>query len=151
MGNDFKNTMEAIGTAMLPVLTPLANGLRGIVQAIGSFANDNPRLTATIGMLAGALAGLGGVMFAAVQGTFDPNLGFQVLFLIFTTVVLGGIGSPYGALAAGTVLGLAMELSTWQGLGGGLEARYKPVLAFTVLILLLLCRPQGLFGKARVL
>src|SRR5207245_1243307 len=56
-----------------------------------------------------------------------------------------------GALAAGVVLGLAMELSTWSGLLGGLEARYKPVLAFAVLILLLLYRPQGLFGKARVL
>ena len=112
---------------------------------------DVDRIGAYVWLLAGALAGLGGVMFAAVQGTFDPNLGFQVLFLIFTTVVLGGIGSPYGALAAGVVLGLAMELSTWSGLLGGLEARYKPVLAFAVLILLLLYRPQGLFGKARVL
>jgi branched-subunit amino acid ABC-type transport system permease component len=112
---------------------------------------DVDRIGAYVWLLAGALAGLGGVMFAAVQGTFDPNLGFQVLFLIFTTVVLGGIGSPYGALTAGTVLGLAMELSTWQGLAGGMEARYKPVLAFAVLILLLLYRPQGLFGKARVL
>ena len=60
-------------------------------------------------------------MFAAVQGTFDPNLGFQVLFLIFTTVVLGGIGSAYGALVGGFVLGLAMELSTWDGFFGGLE------------------------------
>jgi branched-subunit amino acid ABC-type transport system permease component len=74
-----------------------------------------------------------------------------VLFLIFTTVVLGGIGSAYGALAAGFVLGLVMELSTWSGFAGGLEPRFKPVLAFLALILLLLYRPQGLFGKARVL
>jgi branched-subunit amino acid ABC-type transport system permease component len=102
-------------------------------------------------ILAGALAGLGGVMFGVVQGTLDPNLGFQVLFLIFTTVVLGGIGSAYGALVAGLVLGLAMDLSTWSGFAGGLDARFKPVLAFAALILLLLYRPQGLFGKARVL
>jgi neutral amino acid transport system permease protein len=102
-------------------------------------------------LLAGGLAGLGGVMFGVVQGTFEPNLGFQVLFLIFTTVVLGGIGSAYGALVAGLVLGLAMDLSTWSGFAGGLDARFKPVLAFAALILLLLYRPQGLFGKARVL
>jgi len=108
------------------------------------------RIGAYVWLLAGALAGVGGVMFAAVQGTFDPNLGFQVLFLIFTTVVLGGIGSAYGALAAGFVLGLAMELSTWTGFAGGLEPRFKPVLAFVTLIALLLYRPQGLFGKARV-
>ena len=64
--------------------------------------------------------------------------------------MLGGIGSAYGALVAGLVLGLVMELSTWSGLAGGLEARFKPVLAFVALIGLLLYRPQGLFGKARV-
>jgi len=111
---------------------------------------DVDRIGAYVWLLAGALAGVGGIMFAAVQGTFDPNLGFQVLFLIFTTVVLGGIGSAYGALAAGFVLGLAMELSTWTGFAGGLEPRFKPVLAFLTLIALLLYRPQGLFGKARV-
>jgi branched-subunit amino acid ABC-type transport system permease component len=102
-------------------------------------------------LLAGALAGLGGVMTAVVQGVFDPNLGFQILFMIFTTVVLGGIGSAYGALAGGIALGLVMELSTWSGFAGGLDAKYKPVLAFLALIFLLLWRPQGLFGRARVL
>jgi branched-subunit amino acid ABC-type transport system permease component len=112
---------------------------------------DVERMGTFVWLLAGALAGVGGIMFAVVQGTFDPNLGFEVLFLIFTTVVLGGIGSAYGALAGGFILGLAMELSTWQGFFGGLEARFKPVLAFVTLIALLLYRPQGLFGKARVL
>jgi neutral amino acid transport system permease protein len=112
---------------------------------------DVDRVGTYVWLLAGALAGLGGVMFGVVQGTFDPNLGFQVLFLIFTTVVLGGIGSAYGALVAGLVLGLAMDLSTWSGFAGGLDARFKPLLAFGALILLLLYRPQGLFGKARVL
>lgn len=112
---------------------------------------DVDRIGTYVWLLAGGLAGLGGVMFGVVQGTFEPNLGFQVLFLIFTTVVLGGIGSAYGALVAGLVLGLAMDLSTWSGFFGGLDARFKPVLAFAALILLLLYRPQGLFGKARVL
>jgi branched-subunit amino acid ABC-type transport system permease component len=65
--------------------------------------------------------------------------------------VLGGIGSAFGALTAGLALGLAMEMSTWSALFGGVDSRYKPVLAFLVLILLLLYRPQGLFGRARVL
>jgi branched-subunit amino acid ABC-type transport system permease component len=112
---------------------------------------DVERIGTLVWCLAGALAGIGGIMFAVVQGTVDPNIGAQVLFMIFTTAVLGGIGSAYGALAGGYVLGLVMELSTWEGLFGGLEARFKPVLAFVALILLLLYRPQGLFGKARVL
>ena len=112
---------------------------------------DIDRIGAAVWLLAGALAGVGGMLFAIVQGTLDPNLGYQSLFLIFTTVVLGGIGSAYGALVGGFVLGLAMELCTWSGLAGGLEPRFKPVVAFAALILLLLYRPQGLFGKARVL
>jgi len=112
---------------------------------------DVERMAIYVWILAGGLAGLGGVMLALVQGPFDPGLGLAPLFLIFTTVVLGGIGSAFGALTAGLALGLTMELSTWSGLFGGIEAKYKPVLAFLVLILLLLYRPQGLFGRARVL
>jgi branched-subunit amino acid ABC-type transport system permease component len=112
---------------------------------------DVERIAVYVWILAGALAGLAGLMLGLGQGTFDPNLGLGPLFLIFTAVVLGGIGSAYGALFAGLALGLAMELSTWDALFGGLEAKYKPVLAFVVLIVLLLYRPQGLFGRARVL
>jgi branched-subunit amino acid ABC-type transport system permease component len=112
---------------------------------------DVERIAVAVWILAGALAGLAGVMLGLEQGAFDPNLGLGPLFLIFTAVVLGGIGSAYGALVAGLVLGLAMELSTWNALAGGLDAKFKPVLAFVLLILLLLYRPQGLFGKARVL
>jgi branched-subunit amino acid ABC-type transport system permease component len=134
--------------------TPLGKSMRAVADnrdlaAISGI--DVERIGAYVWLLAGALAGIGGVLFAIVQGSFDPTLGFQVLFLIFTTVVLGGIGSAYGALIGGFILGLVMELSTWSGLMGGLEPRFKPVLAFVALILLLLYRPQGLFGKARVL
>ena len=88
-----------------------------------------------------------GVLAALVQSTFDPNFGFQLLLPVFAAVVLGGIGSAYGALAGGLVLGLATELSTWEGFGGGVDPVYKPVVAFVVLIVALLLRPQGLFGQ----
>ena len=144
----------APAVALLLSRTPIGKSMRAVADnrdlaAISGI--DVDRIGTYVWLLAGALAGLGGVMLAVVQGTFDPNLGFQVLLLIFTTVVLGGIGSAYGALVAGLVLGLVMELSTWSIFLGGLEARFKPVLAFAVLIVLLLFRPQGLFGKARVL
>ncbi|SDR58235.1 neutral amino acid transport system permease protein [Rhizobiales bacterium GAS113] len=140
--------------ALFLARTPLGKSMRAVADnrdlaAISGI--DIDRIGVYVWLLAGALAGIGGILFAVVQGSFDPTLGYQVLFLIFTTVVLGGIGSAYGALVAGFVLGLVMELSTWSGLAGGLEARFKPVLAFIALILLLLYRPQGLFGKARVL
>jgi neutral amino acid transport system permease protein len=140
--------------AYLLARTPIGKSMRAVsdnrdLAAISGI--DVDRIGTYVWILAGALAGLGGVMFAMIQGTFDPNLGYQILFLILTSVVLGGIGNAYGALVAGVVLGMVMELSTWSGLAGGLDARMKPVLAFVVLIALLLWRPQGLFGKARVL
>jgi branched-subunit amino acid ABC-type transport system permease component len=101
-------------------------------------------------IISGLLAGLAGVFAGLVQSSFDPNFGFQLLLPVFAAVVLGGIGSAYGALAGGLVLGLAMELSTWTSLLGGVNPVYKPVVAFGILILALMVRPQGLFGRARV-
>jgi neutral amino acid transport system permease protein len=144
----------APATALFLARTRLGKAMRAVAdnRDLAAIAGiDVERMAIYVWILAGGLAGLGGVMLALAQGAFDPNLGVAPLFLIFTTVVLGGIGSAFGALTAGVVLGLAMELSTWQGLLGGLDSKYKPVLAFVVLIVLLLYRPQGLFGRARVL
>jgi branched-subunit amino acid ABC-type transport system permease component len=101
-------------------------------------------------IISGLLAGLAGVFAGLVQSSFDPNFGFQLLLPVFAAVVLGGIGSAYGALAGGLVLGLAMEVSTWPSLLGGVNPVYKPVVAFGILIVALMLRPQGLFGRARV-
>jgi neutral amino acid transport system permease protein len=101
-------------------------------------------------ILSGLLAGVAGVLAALVQTTFDPNFGFTFLLPIFAAVVLGGIGSAYGALAGGLLLGIAMELSTWSSFFGGVDPVYKPVVAFVLLAAALMVRPQGLLGRARV-
>jgi branched-subunit amino acid ABC-type transport system permease component len=108
------------------------------------------RVIVAVWILSGLLAGLAGVLAGLVQTSFDPQLGFALLLPIFAAVVLGGIGSAYGALVGGLALGLAMELSTWPELAGGVDPTYKPVVAFGLLVLVLLLRPQGLFGRARV-
>lgn len=144
----------APGVALFLAKTRIGRQMRAVAdnRDLAAVAGVNvARIELAVWVVAGALAGLAGVMLGLEQGTFDPNLGVGPLFLIFTTVVLGGIGSAYGALVAGLALGLAMELATWDGFLGGIDAKYKPVLAFAVLILLLLYRPQGLFGRARVL
>jgi branched-subunit amino acid ABC-type transport system permease component len=110
---------------------------------------DVNRVILTTWIISGLTAGLAGVLAALVQSTFEPNFGFQLLLPVFAAVVLGGIGSAYGALAGGIVLGVATELSTWEGFAGGVDSVYKPVVAFVVLIVALLLRPQGLFGRVR--
>jgi branched-subunit amino acid ABC-type transport system permease component len=141
-------------TALFLAKTRMGKSMRAVAdnRDLAAVAGiDVERMGVYVWILAGGLAGLGGVMLALIQGPFEASLGVAPLFLIFTTVVLGGIGSAFGALTAGLALGLAMELSTWEGFFGGVEAKYKPVLAFLVLILLLMYRPQGLFGRSRVL
>ena len=101
-------------------------------------------------LVSGLLAGLAGVLAALVEYSFDPNFGFQLLLPVFAAVVLGGIGSAYGALLGGLALGLAQEVSTWSGFAGGVNPVYKPVVAFAVLALALLVRPQGFLGHAAV-
>ena len=112
---------------------------------------DVDRVTAYTWALGAALAGLGGVLLGLVQNSFYPNTGFSLLLPSFAAVILGGVGSAYGALAGGLTLGLVMELSTWSALWGGLNGVYKPVVAFVALIAVLLLRPQGIFGRARLL
>jgi len=119
---------------------------RALAQVSGI---DVDRVVVVTWIISGIAAGLAGVLAALVQSSFDPNFGFQLLLPVFAAVVLGGIGSAYGALAGGLVLGVATELSTWEGFGGGVDPVYKPVVAFVVLIVALLLRPQGLFGHAR--
>jgi neutral amino acid transport system permease protein len=142
------------------VLVGLLIARTGIGRTMRAVADDLP-LAAVSGVrtnrvilytwiLSGLLAGLAGVLAGLVGTAFDPNLGFTILLPIFAAVVLGGIGNAYGALVGGIALGLAMELSTWSELAGGVDPTYKPVVAFGALVLVLLLRPQGLFGRARV-
>jgi neutral amino acid transport system permease protein len=76
----------------------------------------------------------------------QPELGFELLLPIFAAVVMGGIGNAYGALAAGILLGLVIEWSTLF-----IDARWKTGIGFVVLILVLIIRPQGVFGRARTI
>ncbi len=94
-------------------------------------------------ILAGGLAGLAGALIAAIASV-KPELGFELLLPIFAVVVLGGIGNAFGALSAGLILGLVIEWSTLV-----VDARWKLAVGFVVLVVVLMIRPQGIFGKAR--
>src|SRR5919198_5829446 len=104
---------------------------------------DTSRVILYTWLFAGALAGLAGVLAAAVQDV-RPELGFGLLLPIFAAVILGGIGDAFGALAGGIVLGLMVEWSTLV-----IDFRWKSAVGFAVLIVVLILRPQGIFGRAR--
>jgi len=117
--------------------------------------SDNPELAETTGVdtdrivlvtwiLAGALAGLAGVVYGASIGVITPNLGFGIVLSLFAAVILGGIGNAYGALAGGILIGLVQEWSTLV-----IAANLKVAVSFAVMILVLILRPQGILGQAR--
>lgn len=105
---------------------------------------DTDRVVIAIWVLAGATAGLAGVLLTAAIGSFTPNIGFFLLLSLFAAVILGGIGNAYGALVGGLVIGLAQEWSTLM-----VDPRWKVAVGFLILILVLVVRPQGIFGRER--
>jgi neutral amino acid transport system permease protein len=117
--------------------------------------SDNPELAETTGIdtdrivlvtwiVAGALAGLAGVVYGASVGVVTPNLGFGIVLSLFAAVIVGGIGNAYGALAGGVFIGLIQEWSTLVA-----PANIKVAVGFCAMILVLILRPQGLLGRAR--
>lgn len=105
--------------------------------------NTDRVVLVTWGVSAG-LAGLAGIVYALPAGTANPNMGFSLILSIFAAVVVGGIGNAYGALAGGMLTGLVQEWSTLL-----IAPQMKVAVGFGALILVLLVRPQGLFGRAR--
>ncbi len=114
---------------------------------------DNPDLARISGIdtdavvrwtwcLSGLLIGVAGSLLA-LQSQLKPELGFILLLPIFAATILGGIGSPQGALVGGLIVGVVQEVAVALGyLGPG----YKFAVAFVILILVILVRPRGLFG-----
>ncbi|MEO6941952.1 MAG: branched-chain amino acid ABC transporter permease [Terrimesophilobacter sp.] len=104
---------------------------------------DTRRITTFTWFLSGTLAGLAGTVLGITQASITPGSGETFLFVIFAAVIVGGIGSIYGAIIGAVIIGLATEISALF-----IEASYKLDIAFVILILALLFRPNGLFARA---
>ena len=115
--------------------------------------SDNPSLAAASGIdvdqvvryvwiIAAALAGLAGVLWAYFRPGIKWDMGAQILLLLFAAVTLGGLGTAYGALVGSIIVGLLVEISTlW------IPSDLKYVGGLGVLIIILLFRPQGILGR----
>jgi branched-chain amino acid transport system permease protein/neutral amino acid transport system permease protein len=90
--------------------------------------------------IGGALAGAAGILYG-IDVQLHGGMGWNFLLPLFAATILGGIGNVYGALVGGLVMGVAQQVSTAY-----LLPTYKPAVAFIIMILILLVRPQGIFG-----
>ncbi len=115
--------------------------------------SDNPALAAASGIdvdriirlvwvLATALAGLSGIMLGLVLNGINWQTGMQLLLLMFAAVTLGGLGTAFGALVGSLIIGMTVELANLVVPGD-----FKYATALILLIVILLVRPQGIFGR----
>ena len=115
--------------------------------------SDNPDLAAASGIdvdrvirivwiVAAALAGLAGVLWAYFRPGIKWDMGAQILLLIFAAVTLGGLGTAFGALFGSIVVGVLVEVSSLV-----IPSDLKYVGALVILIVILLVRPQGILGR----
>jgi len=88
-----------------------------------------------------ALAGMAGVLIS-LETNIEPTMGFNAILKGIIASIIGGIGSIPGAVLGGVFLGIVENLGIWK-----IQAGWKDTIAFAVLIIFLLLRPEGILGK----
>ncbi len=124
--------------------TKLGTAMRAVADnkdlAESSGINVNAVILTTWIMGSG-LAAAGGI-FYGVSEQIQFDMGFKMLLLIFAAVVLGGLGTAFGAMVGSFIIGLLVEVSTFW-----VDNEFKTAIALGVLVVMLLIRPQGLLGS----
>lgn len=127
-------------------LTPLGKAMRAVGDnpVLADIKGIDPERMGEIATFAAmGLCGVGG-MLLGLQTSLDPELGFHVLLSVFAAAVVGGLGSIPGAVLGAMFIGVFEELSLLV-----VQPSYRSVMGFVAILLMLLLRPQGIFGSGR--
>jgi branched-chain amino acid transport system permease protein len=106
--------------------------------------NVNGTIAFTFG-LGGALAGAAGVLYFLCQTQTYYDTGTQLGLIAFTAAVLGGIGNLTGAVVGGVAIGIIQSLN--EGGAYGLGSNWSQTVVFLILIVLMVFKPEGIFGR----
>ena len=129
-------TRFPIGRAMRAVAdNPALALVRGI---------DSPRIIRWTWFIAGMLLAVGGVLIG-MDRAIEPPMGSSYLIAVFAAAILGGLGSPLGAFVGALLIGVVSELATLV-----IPPNYRIGIPLCVIALILIARPQGLFGQAYI-
>jgi branched-chain amino acid transport system permease protein len=134
-----------IGVGLMLLRTRIGKAMRALADNRDLAASSGinvERVIMVVWALGGGLAALGGVLFGMAEQA-SWQMGYQLLLLMFAGVILGGLGTAFGALLGSLLVGLMVQLSTLV-----VSPELKNVGAFVVLIIVLLVRPHGLLGRA---
>ncbi|HZE00170.1 MAG TPA: branched-chain amino acid ABC transporter permease [Pseudonocardiaceae bacterium] len=140
-----------VGVALLLQRTKIGKAMRAVADNRDLAASSGinvERVVLFVWILAGALAALGGVLFGLSElgGTVQYEMGFNLLLLMFAGVILGGLGTAYGALVGCLIVGVLVQISAQI-----IPVDLKYLGGLAVLIVILVIRPQGLLGsRARI-
>jgi neutral amino acid transport system permease protein len=137
-------TLTLVGIATMLQRTRIGKAMRAVADnrdLAESSGIDVQRVILVVWVIGGGLAGFGGILYGLSENV-SYLMGFRLLLLMFAGVILGGLGTAYGAMVGSIVVGLVTELSTLF-----FSTELKFVWALVVLILILLVRPQGLLGR----
>ncbi len=104
---------------------------------------DTVKVSLLVFALGSAISAVPATLILLRDGA-SPNMGFIAVFMAFVAVVVGGIGSLRGAIVGGFALGMVESLGLWR-----IPTEWQNAIAFVVLFLVVLLRPQGLFGSLR--
>ncbi len=127
--------------------TPLGRAMRAIADNAPLAAVrgiERERIVTITWLFTGALTALAGVLIG-LDRAIDPLTGWNYQISTFAAAILGGLGSPFGAVAGALMIGVVEELSVLV-----IPTNYRQAIAFTMIVLLLLFRPQGLFGTKAI-
>jgi neutral amino acid transport system permease protein len=136
-----------VGIALLLQRTRIGKAMRAVSDNRDLAASSGinvERVVLFVWILAGALAALGGVLFGLSElgGTVQYEMGFNLLLLMFAGVILGGLGTAYGALVGCLIVGVLVQVSAQI-----IPVDLKYLGGLAVLIVILVIRPQGLLGS----
>ncbi len=133
-----------VATWLMIEKTKLGAYLRAATEnpaLLQAFGVDVPRLIAFTYGLGAALAGLAGVLAAPIYSV-NPNMGADLIIVVFAVVVIGGMGSILGSIVTGFMLGIV------EGLTKVFYPQAASTVIFIIMAIVLLIKPAGLFGKA---
>jgi branched-chain amino acid transport system permease protein len=141
----------AVAVVALPLLVFLGRARHG--RAILALADDRDmarivgidteRVSVIVFALGSAISGVAALFDLLNEGA-TPTMGFNPVFVAFIVAVVGGLGSIPGAIAGGYMVGLVESLGLWK-----LPTEWQNSIAFVLLFVVMLVRPQGLFAGAR--
>ncbi|WP_198667165.1 branched-chain amino acid ABC transporter permease [Glycomyces dulcitolivorans] len=137
-----------LGLAWLVSATPLGRSMRAVAEnptAAKVLGVNVGRVTAGTYALSSALGTVAGALLALNLGQAGRDLGASIELVGFAVIILGGLGSLWGAMAAGVVLGVAEAMTIHL-----FDSTWKSMVAFALLFAVLVIRPRGLFGHVKV-